>query len=73
MVWVKGWYDDRVASEGQPAGQQPTGMMDLSFDMFNFNSSDSMIENYWEEIMADFNYMPAQQSGPKDAVQTNNS
>jgi hypothetical protein len=71
MAWMKGWYDEKTASvpeEGRPDGDQPIDNEDQSYDMLNYNTFDSMNETYWEELMADFGYMPMQQFGAKDLV-----
>jgi len=61
MTWIKGWYDDKVASVpegGRSTGHQPSGMMEPSYGMLNYNTFDCMNDTYWEELMADFNPMP---------------
>jgi len=71
MLWVKGWYDAKVASGTQverPPGQQPAGMTESSYDMLNCNTFDHMDETYWQELMMDFSYMPVQQFGSRDVV-----
>ncbi|PMD39436.1 hypothetical protein L207DRAFT_583309 [Hyaloscypha variabilis F] len=64
MAWVKGWYDAKVAS-GASASEaerafprQPIPMEESSSDMVNNNTFGYMDETYWEELLADFNYLP---------------
>jgi len=70
MAWVKGWYDAKAASGAPGASgasaseaerafaRQPIPMEESSSDMVNNNTFGYMDETYWEELLADFNYLP---------------
>jgi hypothetical protein len=58
MTRVKGWYLAIAASEFEAEGVQGQVNMVGMNDMFNENTFDCLDEAYWQEMMADVNYMP---------------
>jgi hypothetical protein len=71
LIWVKGWYEAKVGatSGGGPPftfGEQSVGMMDLSCDMMHYNEPDYMDGMFWQELMADFSFVPMQQFSAKE-------
>jgi hypothetical protein len=58
LARVKGRYLAIVASEYEAEGVQgQAGMVGMD-DMFIGNTFDYLDETYWQEVMADVNYIP---------------
>lgn len=57
MGRTKAWYEAKVASESESEGHQRQPSFTGIDDMLNGNGFDYLDDSYWQEIMADMNFM----------------
>lgn len=65
MTWCKGWHDAKVAAASQArqtAGHQPADMAETSLDVGDGGTIDYLDDAFWQDLMAEFSYMPMQLS-----------
>lgn len=57
MGRVKAWYDAKVTSESESEDPQRPVSFNGIEEMLKVNGFDYLDDSYWQEIMADMNFM----------------